>query len=84
MVNQGMAEIKKLNGIIKSAENEMLLMKKAYEASLEDRNRAGAQLASLNEELALLYEKNNIQENILRNGEIELKKREEVFIPSNG
>lgn len=84
MVNQGMAEIKKLNGIIKTAENEMLLMKKSYEASLEERNRTGSQLASLNEELALLYEKNNIQENILRNGEIELKKRQEVFIPSNG
>ena len=76
-VDQGIAEIRKLNTIIRTAESEMLMMRKRYEAELEHRNRTGMLLVQGNEELSLLYEKCNLQENILRNGDIELQKREE-------
>lgn len=53
-------------------------MKRKYEAELEFRNRTGSQLVQRNEESSLLYEKLRLQENVLRNGDIELQKREEV------
>ncbi len=77
MVDQGIAEIKKLNAIIRSAESEMVIMRKRYEAELEQRNVTGAQLVRRNEELSLLYEQANTQETVLRNGDVELQKRKE-------
>ena len=37
----------------------------------------GVQLIDRNDELCILYEKNNIQDNIIRNGEAEIKKMED-------
>lgn len=78
MVDQEMAEIRKLNNIIRMAESDILLARKKYEAELDQRNRIGVQLVQRNEELSLLYEKQNLQESVLRNGDVELQKREEV------
>jgi hypothetical protein len=78
MVEQGMQEIRKLNSIIRIAETEMLLLRNHFSATFEERNSTGMQLIDRNQELVLLYEKYSIQESILRNGDIELKKREEV------
>ena len=58
-------------------EKEMLLLKKNYEGACESRNYTGIQLIDRNDELCILYEKSNIQENILRNGETEIKKLED-------
>jgi hypothetical protein len=38
----------------------------------------GIQLIDRNDELCILYEKSNIQESIIRNGDIELRRKEEV------
>lgn len=40
-------------------------------------------LIDRNDELCILYEKANIQESIIRNGEIELRKKEEVWNTPN-
>jgi len=40
-----------------------------YEQACEERNFMGIQLIDRNDELCILYEKSNIQENILKNGE---------------
>jgi len=71
------AEIEKLNDVITNTEKELLDLKKKYEDAVEKRNFTGIQLIDRNDELCILYEKCNIQENILKNGEVMLKQREE-------
>jgi len=55
----------------------MRRLKRQYEMGVEERNFTGIQLIDRNDELCILYEKCNIQESILRNGEIDLRKKEE-------
>lgn len=77
LVDQKIAEIDKLNSIINVVERDMVRLKKQYEQAVEERNYTGIQLIDRNDELCILYEKCNIQEQILRNGELELNQREE-------
>lgn len=63
--------------IISSLESDMMYLKKQYESVCENRNYTGIQLIDRNDELCILYEKQNIQENILKNGETEIKKLED-------
>ncbi len=44
-------------------------MMRRYEVAVEERNYTGIQLIDRNDELCILYEKSNIQEQIMRNGE---------------
>ena len=53
------------------------LIGEAYETAVEDRNYTGIQLIDRNDELCILYEKHNIQEQVLTKGELELQAREE-------
>ena len=46
--------------VIFALEKEMLGLKQKYEVACEDRNYAGVQLIDRNDELCILYEKNNI------------------------
>lgn len=77
MVVQGAAEIRKLKVILKTTEEDLLFMRKKYGEALNQLNETGMKLVSVNEELCTLYAKANVQENILRNGDVEIKKREE-------
>ena len=43
-----------------SLQNDMLEIRKHYEAACESRNYMGVQLIDRNDELCILYEKNNI------------------------
>lgn len=52
----------------------MLRLRKSYENACESRNYTGIQLIDRNDELCILYEKSNIQENILKNGDAEITK----------
>jgi len=52
----------------------MLRLRKSYENGCESRNYTGIQLIDRNDELCILYEKSNIQENILKNGDAEIMK----------
>lgn len=70
-------EIAKLNMITLSLQNDMLEIRKLYERACESRNYMGVQLIDRNDELCILYEKNNIQENILKNSETLIKRKED-------
>lgn len=48
-----------------------------YEEACENRNYTGIQLIDRNDELCILYEKSNIQENILRKSEVAVKNLED-------
>lgn len=72
-VNEG----DKLNLIINSLEKDMNNLTNKYEAACGHRNYMGIQLIDRNDELCILYEKSNIHENILKNGEQEIREREE-------
>ena len=76
-VEQQIVEIDKLNSIINGMEKEMLHLKKRYELSVESRNYTGVQLIDRNDELCILYEKSNVQEQTLKQGEIALTSKEE-------
>eukprot|EP01028_Stygiella_incarcerata_P003836 TRINITY_DN179_c1_g1_i1.p1 TRINITY_DN179_c1_g1~~TRINITY_DN179_c1_g1_i1.p1 ORF type:complete len:949 (+),score=363.28 TRINITY_DN179_c1_g1_i1:287-3133(+) len=76
-IEEQLSQVERLNGIITGVEEGMLRMKDEYERLVEDRNFRGIQLIDRNDELCILYEKTNIQETILKQGEMELRKREE-------
>lgn len=70
-------EVDKLNLIINSLQKDMNDLITKYEVACESRNYMGIQLIDRNDELCILYEKANIQENILKNGEQEIRKKED-------
>ena len=59
--------------IILSLQKDMQHLRTQYEDACENRNYTGIQLIDRNDELCILYEKSNIQENILRKSEIAVK-----------
>eukprot|EP00668_Euglena_longa_P040853 GGOE01053773.1.p1 GENE.GGOE01053773.1~~GGOE01053773.1.p1 ORF type:complete len:936 (-),score=463.19 GGOE01053773.1:231-3038(-) len=76
-IQEQCSQINKLNSDITAMETEMLHLKRKYEGAVEDRNFTGIQLIDRNDELCILYEKCNIQETILKNGQLQLSKRED-------
>ncbi|KAG2482118.1 hypothetical protein HYH03_018925, partial [Edaphochlamys debaryana] len=77
VVDEQIAEVDKLNAIINGCEKEMLRLKKQYELVIEARNYTGIMLVDRNDELCVLYEKSNIQEEVIRGGRLELRRRED-------
>ena len=77
VIDQKISEIDKLNTVINVVERDMVRLKKQYETAVEERNYTGIQLIDRNDELCILYEKCNIQEQILRNGELQLHVRDD-------
>ncbi|XP_065059412.1 coiled-coil domain-containing protein 146-like [Rhopilema esculentum] len=69
--------IAKLNDMISKAEENMVELRRQYEAAVQERNSRGIHLIERNEEVCVFYEKVNVQESMIRNGEMELKNREE-------
>lgn len=76
-VEQQIVEIDKLNGIITATEKELLRLKKKYELAVDARNATGVQLIDRNDELCILYEKSNLQEKALNEGEIGLTRKDQ-------
>ena len=76
-VDQNINEIEKLNMIILSLQKDMQNLRVQYEEACENRNYTGIQLIDRNDELCILYEKSNIQENILRKSEVAVKNLED-------
>lgn len=77
IITQHIMEVDKLNLIINSLQKDMNDLITKYEVACESRNYMGIQLIDRNDELCILYEKANIQENILKNGEQEIRKKED-------
>jgi len=76
-VQQLAAETDNLNALINGIEKEMLKLKKRYESAVEERNYTGIQLIDRNDELCILYEKSNMQQAVLKKGEVSIRDREE-------
>ena len=55
----------------------MLRLKSTYETSVEARNFTGVQLIDRNDELCILYEKANLQEQTMKQGEIAIQQKDE-------
>lgn len=77
VVEQQIQEIDKLNLVINNLEQQMLNLKSRYEKCVEERNATGVQLIDHNDELCILYERSNQQQDCLRNGELELQRRDD-------
>ena len=69
VIGQKINEGDKLNLIINSLQKEMNDLIYKYEMACESRNYMGIQLIDRNDELCIYYEKCNIQENRLKDGE---------------
>lgn len=63
--------------IILALQKDMQSLRLQYEEACENRNYTGIQLIDRNDELCILYEKSNIQENILRKSEVAVKNLED-------
>lgn len=68
-VEKQILSIDKLNTIINGLEKGMMELKTEYESAVESRNYAGIQLIDRNDELVILYEKSNLHETTLGEGE---------------
>ncbi|GLI69727.1 hypothetical protein VaNZ11_014402 [Volvox africanus] len=77
IVDEQISEVDKLNAIINGCEKEMLRLKKQYELVIEARNYTGIMLIDRNDELCVLYEKANIQEEVIKGGQLELRRRDD-------
>jgi chromosome segregation ATPase len=77
VVEQQIQEIDKLNLVINNLEQRMLELKNRYEKYVEQRNSTGVQLIDHNDELCILYERSNQQQDYHKNGELEMRKKEE-------
>lgn len=75
--SQQRMDIEKLNGMINLSEEQMVKLRKRYERSVQHRNDRGINLIERNEEVCIFYEKVNIQDQMIRNGNVELQSREE-------
>ncbi|BFZ08931.1 hypothetical protein BsWGS_11970 [Bradybaena similaris] len=70
-------DMAKLNLMINQGEEQMVKLRKRYEESVQHRNDRGIKLIERNEEVCIFYEKVNVQDHMIRNGNVELKSREE-------
>ncbi|WZN62111.1 coiled-coil domain-containing protein [Chloropicon roscoffensis] len=75
VIEEQISEIDKLNSIISLTERDMLRLKRMYEVAVEARNHTGILLIDRNDELFILYEKANIQEEVIRQGEVVLTQK---------
>ncbi|KAH9508117.1 hypothetical protein Btru_054756 [Bulinus truncatus] len=74
---QQRVDLSKLNLMINQGEEQMIKLRKRYKKNVQHRNERGVKLIERNEEVCVFYERVNIQEQMIRNGEVELKNKEE-------
>jgi len=70
-------EISRLNMLNNQAEESMVQLRKKYEEGVQHRNDRGVQLVEREEEVCIFYEKLNVQETMLKNGDLKLRERED-------
>ncbi|PIK60071.1 putative coiled-coil domain-containing protein [Apostichopus japonicus] len=76
-LEQQRLDIAKLNLMINQAEEQMVRLRTRFKAAVQHRNDRGVQLIERHEEVCLFYEKVNIQEDMIRRGDVDLHTREE-------
>lgn len=62
---------------ISKVERDMIRARKIYKTTVQDRNKVGIMLIDRNDELCILYEKSNVQVELLDSSEVELLKRKD-------
>ncbi|KAM5236429.1 coiled-coil domain-containing protein 146 [Ctenodactylus gundi] len=72
-----LSNMDRLSHMITVIEDEMVQLRKKYEKAVQLRNESGVQLIEREEEVAIFYEKMEIQEKMKLNGEIEIHNLEE-------
>ncbi|KAL3684700.1 hypothetical protein R1sor_002722 [Riccia sorocarpa] len=72
-----MIESTKLEDFVTKAEREMARTRKMYALEVSTRNQIGLSLIDRNDELCILYEKNNVQMELAKHSELELSKRDD-------
>jgi chromosome segregation ATPase len=77
LIDQHLANIESLNSQINAIEEDMVSLKARYEGAVKERNAVGVHLLDRNDELCSLYEKLNIQQDVMKKGEIALQERED-------
>ena len=70
-------DIAKMNVMIELADKNAVFLRHRIKNSIQNRNDRGVQLIERNEEVCIFYEKVNIQNSILRNGQVELQSKED-------
>ncbi|XP_075252758.1 coiled-coil domain-containing protein 146-like [Convolutriloba macropyga] len=70
-------DIAKMNVMIELADKNAVFLRQRIKNSIQSRNDRGVQLIERNEEVCIFYEKVNIQNSILRNGQVELQSKED-------
>ncbi|KAE8616378.1 hypothetical protein XENTR_v10008787 [Xenopus tropicalis] len=70
-------QIGRLTNMINQAEVDMIQLRKKYQTAVQNRNERGVQLIEREEEICIFLEKINIQEMILRNGDLEMVSMDE-------
>ncbi|KAL2631495.1 hypothetical protein R1flu_016181 [Riccia fluitans] len=68
-------ESSKLEDFVTKAQREMARTRKMYALEVSARNQMGLSLIDRNDELCILYEKNNVQMELAKHSELELSKR---------
>jgi chromosome segregation ATPase len=72
-VQQQILSIDKLSGMIDGLNRDMNVAKRQYEAAVEMRNYTAVQLIDRNDELVVLYEKSNVHEKTVAQGEMSMQ-----------
>lgn len=67
-MDEQIAKLDKQNTIVNQMEKTMLDAKRGYENIVQARNCTGIMLIDRNDELCILYEKANVQEEVLKQG----------------
>lgn len=75
--DQQKMDMSKLNMMINQGEEESTRLRDMYSKELKKRNDRGLKLIQIEEEVATFYEKVNIEDQLIRNGNVELQSREE-------
>ncbi|KAG2460072.1 CC146 protein, partial [Polypterus senegalus] len=70
-------DIGKLTSLINQAEEDMVKLREKYQTAVQNRNERGVQLIEREEEVCIFYEKVNVQDCLIRNGNMEIQAMEE-------
>lgn len=77
--DQQKMNIMSYNNIVTSNEQEATRIHKRYDDCVKERTQRGIELITRSEEVCVICERANAQENIIKNGNIELAAREEEY-----
>ncbi|XP_028667475.2 coiled-coil domain-containing protein 146 [Erpetoichthys calabaricus] len=70
-------DIGKLTSLINQAEEDMVKLREKYQTAVQNRNERGVQLIEREEEVCIFYEKVNVQDTLIRNGNMEIQAMED-------